>query len=144
MSKTADGQSWRTGVRDGFDRDGKVICEGCFQKKLQIEELREEVRRLKERLRHREQGAIPLGAHSPSSQRPLKPKSTEENREKQGGAKVGHKGYGRRRLEPANAEARERISAPVSCPKCSSELQFHSIRQRTVFDAVEVRVSKNI
>ncbi|OGP88896.1 MAG: hypothetical protein A2156_02550 [Deltaproteobacteria bacterium RBG_16_48_10] len=72
-------------------------CEGCLEKQRQIDQLLEEVQRLKAKLRYQErkdQGGI-FGSSTPSSQLPLKANTDQENRNRKGGARPGHKGHGR-------------------------------------------------
>jgi len=143
--KTADGQGHRRGVRDGFDRNGNVVCESCFAKKLEIDQLREENRKLKEKLeRALKREVLPLGAHSPPSHRLFKKKSSEEKSRHGGGARVGHKGAGRIRIERGVADEVQRFPAPEYCPDCREKLRFHDLRTRSVYDVSEANVKLSV
>lgn len=164
MSKTGDGSQWRKGVRDGFDRAGNVVCEGCFQKKQLIDDLRERVTRLERTKGRREelkklraenaklrrelsnyksrQQTIPIGAHTPSSQRVFQKGSAKDNTQKRGGAVVGHVGTGRRSVTESTADSTIHVAAPQQCPDCSTMLRYHSNRERTVLDVAEIKVRK--
>ena len=62
-----------------------------------IDQLEEEVRRLKERLRYQNRKATEgfFGSSTPSSKIPVKPNTLAERQAKRGGARRGHVGYGR-------------------------------------------------
>lgn len=144
MKKTADGSKWRKGVREGFDREGNVVCQKCFQTKLLIDELREENKALKAKVKKLEQGDIPavIGPHTPSSQVPFKGKTKASGIAARGGAQVGHSGKGRKSFNPESADTVVEIAAPQCCKECQAELRSHSERRRSVLDAVELRVQK--
>lgn len=166
MKKKKEGSNWRHGVRDGFDRSGNVICEGCFQKKVELDELKEEVRKLRkrkfefEKLRkelkdskkelRRLQGLVereqPVkgddGAHVPPSQKRFKKKSLAENVAKRGGGRKGHKGHGRSRFSKEQADKVIHVSAPEVCPDCQQELEAKERRERMVLELEHVPVQK--
>ncbi len=145
MRKTADGQGHRRGVRDGFDRDGNVVCKSCFDKKLEIDRLREKNKELKQKLKKAvERDVLPLGAHSPSSHRPFKKKSSEENSNKKGGAQNGHKGAGRLRIQREVADEVIAPRVPDYCPDCRGKLRFHDVRTRSVYDVEEANVKLKV
>jgi len=142
---TADGPGSRRGIRDGFDANGNVICKLCFDKKLELDRLREENHALKLELRRVQQKeVIPLGAHSPSSQKIFKKKSSPEKKALKGGATVGHKGSGRRRVDISSADTIQKVSAPEHCVDCQSELSSHGFRERSVYDVLESDIKKTI
>jgi hypothetical protein len=64
-------------------------CKGCFEKQCKIDELTEEVKRLKAQLNYLERKGQEgyFGSSTPSSQVPLKNNSLKENQGKRGGAK---------------------------------------------------------
>ena len=145
MKRTADGQGHRRGVRDGFDRNGSVKCESCFDRKLEIDRLREENKALKDKLKRAlARDVIPLGAHSPPSQRIYKAKSTDAKTGLRGGAQPGHKGAGRICIQPEVADAVIRIPAPEDCADCNCRLGFHDLRQRSVYDVEDANVKLRV
>ena len=74
----------------------KIVCSECVSKQEDIYRLREENQRLKAKLRNNERKITEgfFGSSTPSSQKPVKPNTTSEK--KNGGAKKGHKGAGRK------------------------------------------------
>ena len=134
------------GPRNVLENSGEYSCHGCFSRKLEIDLLREENQKLKHRVKVLEGGkeVVAIGAHTPPSQRPFKEKSSDENVLKQGGAVVGHKGNGRKSLKTEDTDAVVTISAPADCPDCGNPLSPHSHRQRSVLDAVEMKICKKI
>ena len=146
MKKTADGYKWRTSVRDGFDRDGNVTCEGCFKQKLIIEKLREENQALKIKLKKLEKGELAgsIGVHTPSSQIPFKAKSKQSGPETRGGAKLGHTGNGRQSISEKVADEVTKVSRPKYCEECKEELRRHSQRRKSIIDVTEMKVRKII
>jgi len=72
-------------------------CKGCFEKQCKIDELTEEVKRLKSKLNYLERREKEgyFGSSTPSSQVPLKANAANDNQGKRGGAKPGHRGHGR-------------------------------------------------
>jgi hypothetical protein len=67
---------------------GVNFCPGCFEKQRRIDQLEEEVRSLKQKLRYRERQAQEgaFGSSTPSARRPFKTNASEEQRAKVGGA----------------------------------------------------------
>ena len=94
------------------------ICEGCDQKQRKINALEEEVLSLKARLRYQEWTAKEglFKSSTPSSNKPTKANSSPENCSKQGGAKVGHKGNGRKSLSSHQADREAYLDVGERCP----------------------------
>ena len=134
--KYADGDTARTCVRDGFAGNGDVKCKGCFEKKLEIDKLREKITRLQSALRNKERSERdkPFGENTPSS-KTLKSNSSEDDRKKQGGAKKAHKGHGRSAKDPKETVGDLVDLPPVeTCPSCSIPLQKIDTRNRSIID----------
>jgi hypothetical protein len=74
-----------------------TYCKECLGKQRKINELEEEISQLKTKLRYQQRTAKEgfFGSSTPSSRIPIKPNSCTEHQHNQGGAKAGHKGYGR-------------------------------------------------
>jgi hypothetical protein len=87
-----------------------TYCKQCLEKQRKIDELQEEVVRLKAKLRYQERTAQEgfFGGSTPSSKVPtgLCPSVTEP---RLGGGKVGHRGHGRCRISVEQADRVERI-----------------------------------
>jgi transposase len=116
-------------------------CPGCLQKQLEIDRLREENARLKDRLRYQERTAHegPFGSSTPSSKVPVKPNASPEHEPRAGGAKAGHPGHGRQALSPAEAQRVERVEAPERCPDCGGPLEDKGTEARSVIDIEPLR-----
>ncbi len=125
-------------------RSGKTLgyCPACLDKQRRINELQEENRRLKDRLRYQERtaGEGVFGSSTPSSKLPVKPSSLPERQAKTGGGKVGHKGNGRKAVPEALADQVLDVPGPECCPDCGCQLEDKGSRARTVLEAQPVRV----
>lgn len=118
-----------------------VYCPECLRKQQEIDRLKEEVLRLKERLRYQERNAreAPFGSSTPSAKLAVKPNSLEDNQKKKGGAKPGHAGYGRSPPPPQEITRTERRMAPKHCPHCGTRLLSKGFKKRTVIDVVPAK-----
>jgi transposase len=123
---------------------GVNLCEGCLEKQREIDRLREEVQQLKAKLKQRErkQRAGVFGAATPSSLKPLKANSEQNQRAKQGGARQGHPGHGRSTCSAEQADEIRRVELSDRCPDCGSQLGAASLRARTVIDIAPVVVKR--
>jgi|LSQX01.2.fsa_nt_gb transposase len=132
---------WRATTRSDW-----TICTACLQKQQKIDRLEEELRRVKAKLRYQERTARegPFGASTPSSKIPVKANSLEENQARKGGAKPGHRGYGRRAVPPEQIHRTLSAHLPACCPDCGSELQHRGRRRRTVLDAQPLRAERQL
>lgn len=115
---------------------GIGFCSGCFEKQKKIDDLTEEVNRLKAQLHYREakqkQGFF--GSSTPSSQKPVKANSEPEKQSKQGGAPPGHPGHGRKGLDADDASRIVNICLNPYCPDCGRLLLNKGTRERSVLD----------
>lgn len=73
-------------------------------------------------------------AHRPPSKEEHKPNSSNENRQKQGGAKLGHEGHSRDEASPDKADKVINLEPPDSCPCCGGELKTHLSYFRRIID----------
>lgn len=121
-----------------------TYCKGCLDKQRELDKLKEENRLLKDRLRYQERTVEegPFGSSTPSSKVPLKPGAGPERRERQGGAKVGHKGHGRRAFTVEEADRFERVPTQRCCPDCGKVLRSKGLKRRTVLECRPVEVEK--
>lgn len=119
-------------------------CRECFIKQQRIDELEQEVSRLKARLRYQERTAKEgfFGSSTPSSKMPVKPNTLEERQRRRGGGKEGHKGHGRSSLCAQEADGIEHIAVEGICPDCGTPLEDKGTRCRTVIDCEPVRMKK--
>src|SRR5205085_1073348 len=68
--------------------------------------------------------------------------SQADQRAKQGGAKKGHPGHGRRACAAAQADEIRRVELSPQCPDCGGPLGGPSVRGRTVLDIEPVVVKR--
>src|SRR4030042_4866311 len=87
------------------------FCYSCFEKQEKIDKLEQEVQQLKAKMKYRgkKEKEGYFGSSTPSSQRPFKENSSQENQNKMGGAQKGHKGNGRRAVDEDEADRIEDI-----------------------------------
>ena len=116
-------------------------CRDCFHKQREIDRLKEENARLKDRLRYQERTAkeAPFGSSTPSAKQAVKANSLAENQMKKGGARPGHTGRGRQAPATEEITRTERVRGPEKCPECGAQLQAKGFKRRTVIDVVPVQ-----
>jgi transposase len=66
----------------------------------------------------------------------VKKTTSEENRQKKGGARIGHPGHGRK---SPGADKVIVVEAPTVCPACGGELAAVEMRDRTVIEATPTK-----
>jgi len=101
-------------------------CEGCFEKQRKIDELLEENLRLKAQLRYRKAREAEgfFGSSTPSSKKPVKADSDEEQKRRKGGARPGHAGYGRTSCTEERAAEVITIEPIPHCPHCFGPVKY--------------------
>lgn len=116
-------------------------CPECLQQQQEIDRLREENARLKDRLRYQERTAREgaFGSSTPSSKIPVKPGAPPTAAARPGGARLGHRGHGRRTVEPAQADCVHRVPVGERCPDCGARLQHKGAAARTVVEVEPLR-----
>ena len=118
----------------------KLDCRECLSKQEEIYRLKDEIKRLKAKLRYQDRQITEgfFGSSTPSSKKPVKNKSTKAAEPKnKGGAKIGHKGNGRASLAKDKADRVEKINAASCCPDCGGvDLEMLGERERTVIDFI--------
>lgn len=119
-------------------------CDGCLQKQRKIDQLLEEVQRLKAKLRYQERKDKEgfFGSSTPSSQLPLKANTDQENRNHKGGARPGHKGHGRSAHSQETADEIIPIDVGEICPDCGGRLKLKEVRDRTVIESEPIKPKK--
>ncbi|MDP3015815.1 MAG: IS66 family transposase, partial [Deltaproteobacteria bacterium] len=119
-------------------------CDGCLEKQRKIDQLLEEVQRLKAKLRYQERKDQEgfFGSSTPSSQLPLKANTDQKNRNHQGGARPGHKGHGRKAHSEETADEIIPIDVGEICPDCGGGLKVKKIQDRTVIESEPAKPKK--
>lgn len=119
-------------------------CEGCLEKQRKIDQLLEEVQRLKAKLRYQERKDKEgfFGSSTPSSRLPFKANTDQENRNHKGGARPGHKGHGRKAHSQETADEILPIDPGELCPDCGGVLKLKKIQDRTVIESEPLRPKK--
>lgn len=121
-------------------------CAGCFEKQRKIDELQEEIRRLKDRLGHleRKEKEGYFGSSTPSSKLPAKANAPQENQGKRGGAKPGHPGHGRQGFDLSQADRVVPVDSEVGerCPQCGAALQDKGTESHGVLDLPPLKAER--
>jgi len=119
-------------------------CEGCLEKQRKIDQLLEEVQRLKAKLRYQERKDREgfFGSSTPSSQLPFKANTDKENRNHKGGALLGHKGHGRKAHSKETADEVLPIDPGEICPDCGGVLKLKKTQDRAVIESEPVKPKK--
>ena len=117
-------------------------CPLCLEKQREIDRLKEENVLLRQRLSYRERKEGFFGSSTPSSQQPLKANTEEVKKPR--GAKIGHKGFGRKGFCVSQADRVERVEAGVAevCPFCGGSLQDKGEESRSVLDIHPVKAQR--
>jgi transposase len=125
-------------VRGGF-------CCGCFDKQRELDKLKEENTRLKAELGRRDNSdssKFKGSTHRPSSREDLKANSAEDDKNKKGGAKKGHKGSTRKAADASSADEHRTIELPPSCPDCGGHVENKGWDERRILDCVAQKVQE--
>ncbi len=119
------------------------MCPGCFEKQCRIDELQDEVIRLKQKLRYEERKTKDgyFGSSTPSSRKPFK-EAVEDAVKKNGGAIPGHKGHGRKKIAPDEADETKELGIGDKCPYCKGRLINKSFIKRPIIDSVLLKAKK--
>lgn len=120
-------------------------CPECLNKQREIDYLKEENQRLKQRLRYndrKEQEGF-FGSSTPSAKIPVKA-NTPEKESKPKGAQQGHKGYGRKTITESDADHIETIESSRGdiCPNCGNPLTEKGFVDRIVFDSRPLKMQR--
>lgn len=121
-------------------------CKGCFEKQLKIDELTEELKRLKAKLHYRERKNQEgyFGSSTPSSKVLLKGNTPKEHQGRKGGAKPGHPGHGRQTFDESGADRVVWVPPEVGdqCPRCGGPLEDKGIDDRCVIDIPPIKTER--
>lgn len=119
-------------------------CEGCLEKQRKIDQLLEEIQRLKAKLRYQERKEKEgfFGSSTSSSKVPFKANTSEGKRNHKGGARPGHVGHGRKAHSEETADEVIPIDVGETCPACGGLLKLKQIKDRTVIESEPVKPKK--
>ena len=125
-------------------------CEPCFEKQRIIDKLEDENKMLKQKvstLENRNKEGY-FGKSTPSSKKPFK-KNTDIDKasgekKKNGGAKKGRKGSGRKSFTEKEADEIKHLYAPDECDACGTTLISRGIKNRSVIDTEPLKVKKTL
>jgi len=120
-------------------------CPDCVVKQFDIDNLLEENKSLKLKLKYRQDKDY-FGSSTPSSKKKFKETATEENIKKNGGAVKGHKGHGRKIITRSEADEIIKLDIGNICPECGGKTQSKGKRERFVIDIepLELEIKKRI
>jgi transposase len=113
----------------------------------ELKKANSEIKSLQKKLNIRLGSEAPYGLSTPSSKVPNKKNSTSENQAKRGGAKKGHKGYGRKAILPEVADSKTRLetpSKPCSCGCKNWELLNPDPVSHSVLRFIPSKIEKEI
>ena len=112
-----------------------------MKKQQEIDRLREENARLKDRLRYQERTARegPFGSSTPSAKIPIKPGAAPAAVSRPGGARLGHCGHGRGSVDASAANGVRHVAVAEHCPDCGTRLEPKGVAGRTVADVEPLR-----
>jgi hypothetical protein len=134
------------GYQEPKTRDyGVNLCEGCLEKQREIDRLKEENQRLKQKLNQNQRKLTEgfFNSATSNAKLPVKATSVAENQAKQGGGQVGHQGVGRKVFSSAEAdECRIAKVEAESCPTCQCQLHQQSANERAIYELERERVRK--
>jgi len=119
-------------------------CPVCLHKQRRIDELEEEVKslRAKLRLQERREKDGPFGSSTPSAKLALKP-NTKEKEKKPRGARPGHKGAGRKSHDDQTTDRTVDVaSGRETCPDCGTPLEKKGWAERSVIDTSRQKPEK--
>lgn len=119
-------------------------CHECLEKQRKIDELKEELNRLRIKVCHQErkQKEGVFGSSTPSSKIPIK-KNTPCIKRKKMGAKPGHKGNGRKKFDQTDADQIiELEGGQDKCPQCGGFLEDKGTDNRMVLESQPIKARK--
>ena len=111
-------------------------CSLCWDKQRKIDELEDEVDRLKRALGKRRQDEKQgfFGSSTPSSKLPVKA-NVEEKEKKPKGGRVGHNESGRKSHEAPQVDRVVEVEVESElCPECGNQLDKKGVEERSVLD----------
>jgi transposase len=119
-------------------------CPVCHHKQRRIDDLEEEIKTLRGKLRYQERKEEEgfFGSSTPSSKKPVKANSAEKEK-KPRGARPGRKGVGRKSHTEETTDRTVEVEAKSeACPECGGPLEKKGWTQRSVVDTPRQKTEK--
>lgn len=132
--------------RSVIKQQSNRFCESCFAKQLRIDELEEEVSKLKSKLLRQERIAKEgyFGSSTPSSKIPIK-SNVKCKQIKKRGAKIGHIGNSRKVHDKEEIDNKYLIeSNHTNCPECGNMLESKGWTTRSILEAPPKKAEKRL
>ena len=124
-----------------FERGQTLInpCPECFKKQRKIDELTEEIQRLRQKLsyRTRQEKEGFFGSSTSSAKLPLKANTDKTEERKPKGARPGHRGVGRKGASSTEVDRVVSVDDTLGnhCPRCGGLLIDKGLRDRLVLES---------
>lgn len=122
-------------------------CPLCLEKQRKIDQLTEEVERLRRKLRYRERKAAEgyFGSSTPSAKIPVKANAEPPREPKPKGARPGHQGCGRKSFDDAATGPVVEVEAEhENCPECGGPFLDKGYESRSVLDTPPLQAQRRL
>jgi transposase len=114
-------------------------CPECLKKQREIDGLKEEIHRLRQKLAYQGRKAKEgfFGSSTPSAKLPLKANSDKDGGRKPKGARPGHAGAGRKRISSSEINRVMEAESTIGdhCPQCGSPLVDKGSKERLILES---------
>jgi transposase len=123
---------------------GINACPLCLSKQREIDDLKDQVKGLKRKLRMQERKDKDgfFGSSTPSAKKPVKA-NTDKPERKPKGPRPGHQGNGRKSHKEEDVDKIVEVSPETeSCPGCGNQLKHKGTEERSVIDTPSTKPQK--
>jgi len=114
-------------------------CPGCLKKQREIDGLKEEIQRLRQKLSYqaRKEKEGFFGSSTPSAKLPLKANTDKGKQRKPKGARPGRTGAGRKGVSSLEVNRRIEVESTVGnhCPQCGTPLVDKGGKERLILES---------
>lgn len=122
-------------------------CIKCLNKDIEIHNLKQKnikLQKIIDSLKKTQKEGI-FGSSTPSGKIPIKENTKNKSLNKNGGAKLGHIGHGRKKVSEESADVIEYLNYDEQlCPDCNSKLEPKGYQDRTVIDSENKKPQKKL
>ena len=121
-----------------------MSCKNCIEKQMKIDDLERRIEHLENQLQHqkRKEKEGFFGSSTPPSKIPVKENTNSSQENKNGGAKPGHIGKGRRAIDPGQSDRTITLNTTEHCPDCGGKLEHKGWKTRSSVDLDLQKVKK--